>query len=938
MGHTRSPRNFRMRRHARRLAVIVTTLSLLLFNFAGAAFATLPGSSFDGSDGVIPGDDGAINLVDMACGTGDDDFPINGASTKLNVIHLDEAPTINVGTMGTPKSDLCQVWMNTETVGDDFFLYLAWERFSDNGTTIVFWEFHQDELECASTAEDCNPFAGRQAGDFLLIYDFEGGAARIYIRVFDGTSFGPLVLLNDDDPNTADLAEAALSSGGDTLRGEGVVNLADAGILNPSSGECESFAGVIPGTVTGNSDTADYKDVILTDQQPGITNCGSVVVEKVVSGGNDFGDSFPITLANGGDIHSESLGHGDSFTVEDLFDDVEYSVSEDLPDGWLIDSIVCSDGSSSGADETSLSGISVTAGETTTCTVTNSPKLPTITLVKTAVGDHIVEDDFQAGLDGGDVDWDATSQVVPGDHDIAEAIADGSDVQPGWFEAGDWSCDNGDGGAAGGTTVSVGLGDEVTCSITNTELGSTLTLHKIVTNDDGGNDTQDNFQARIDGDAVDWDTVHDVEALVEHIASEDDPFPGYEQGTWTGDCAADGTVTLDPGQDGECTIVNDDIAAMVTVLKEVTNDDGGTAGPGAFDLVVDGFSHLHGDQVIVASNTQIAVGENGLTGYAQTGISCDDGTSLDGQGDVTLNLDEGEHVTCTVSNDDLPASITLVKNVVNDDGATAVADDFQALLDGNPVAWGVSVGLPAGEHFASEDTLDGYTPSDWGGDCAADGSATLENGEHLVCSITNDDLPAEIDVVKDATDGVTDDGEGNLVATFDPTDDDDETVTYTYVVTNTGDVTLENVTLVDDVLGPIELPDTTLEPGESVTVTAVHTLSADDPDTIVNVATVTGDPIHGAPAVDDLDDETVSVVEVLPEVLPETGSDTVMLLTMALLLVLGGLGVLGSQRMMVAPAAAPMTAWLGRQRRRRRGPTAGLVERRPRARRDQRRT
>ncbi|HEX9766045.1 MAG TPA: hypothetical protein VGA36_04725, partial [Nitriliruptorales bacterium] len=614
--------------------------------------------------------------------------------------------------------------------------------------------------------------------------------------------------------------------------------------------------------------------------------------------------------------------------------------------------------------------------------------------------------------------------------------------------------------------------------------GSTLTLHKIVTNDDGGNDTQDNFQARIDGDAVDWDTVHDVEALVEHVASEDDPFPGYEQGVWTGDCAADGTVTLDPGQDGECTIVNDDIAAMVTVLKEVTNDDGGTAAPGAFDLLVDGVSHVHGDDVIVASNTDIAVGENGLPGYEQTSISCDDGTSLDGEGDVTLNLDEGEHVTCTIFNDDLPGSLTLVKEVVNDNGGDAVADDFQGFLDGNPVDWDVAVELAAGDHVASEDTLDGYTPSDWGGDCAADGSVSLANGEHLTCTIVNDDvaptvtvikqvindnggnegpedvtlhvdaadlgtgetvevdantdvvvgedllpgyvmlsidcddgtslsgedltvtldldegedvtctitnddlppaitivkdvsnddggtatagdfellldgepvtsgetvettsnephvategaqdayvqvgllcvddesgepvahpvvldegqsvtctivnddLPADIDVVKNATGGVTDDGEGNLVATFDPTDDDDETVTYTYVVTNTGDVTLVNVTLVDDVLGPIVLPDTTLEPGESVTVTAVHTLSADDPDTIVNVATVTGDPIHGAPTVEALDDETVSVIEVLPEVLVKTGVETLHLVALALMLLTSGAVVLEGRR------------------------------------------
>ncbi|MDX1510905.1 MAG: hypothetical protein R3249_06140, partial [Nitriliruptorales bacterium] len=803
--------------------------------------------------------------------------------------------------------------------------------------------------------------------------------------------------------------------------------------------------------------------------------------------------------------------------------------------------------------------------------VTNAPDLPTITLVKNAVGSNIGEDDFQASLNGGDVDWDATTEVAPGDHDIAEAIAAGSDVQAGWFEAGDWSCDNGDSGAADGATVSVGLGDDVTCTITNTELGSTLTLHKIVNNDDGGNDTQDDFQARIDGNPVDWDVANDVEALVEHTASEDSPLPGYTAGTWTGDCATDGTVTLDPGEDGHCTITNDDNPPEITVLKDVTNDDGGTAVPADFELLVDGSSRSHGDTAVVPANTDIDVGETGLPGYAQTGISCDDGTSIDGEGDVTLNLDEGEHVTCTIFNDDLPASLTLVKTVVNDDGGDAVADDFQGHIDGSPVDWNVAVELPAGDHTASEDTLDGYTSGDWGGDCAADGSVSLANGEHLTCTITNDDVaptvtvvkevindnggdavpgdfvlhvddadlatgdtvavdantdvvvgedllpgyvmlaidcddgtslagedltvtlnldegedvtctivnddlppaitivkevinddggnatvgdfdlfldddpvtsgdtvettsneahevsetpvdgyaqvslacvdddtaeqvthpvtldegqevtctivnddlapgltvfkqvinddggtaapadftllvngnnhghgdnvdvlsntdytvgedgvagydlvditctdgtslaagaatvtvnldegeavgctvvnddqPADIDVVKNATSGVTADEDGNLVATFDPTDGDDETVTYTYEVTNTGDVTLTNVTLVDDILGPIALPQTTLEPGETITVTAVHTLSDADGDTIINVATVTGDPVHGGPSVDDNDDETVFVIEVAPIILVNTGSETVPLIALALLLLASG--------------------------------------------------
>ena len=42
------------------------------------------------------------------------------------------------------------------------------------------------------------------------------------------------------------------------------------------------------------------------------------------------------------------------------------------------------------------------------------------------------------------------------------------------------------------------------------------------------------------------------------------------------------------------------------------------------------------------------------------------------------------------------ASLTLVKTVVNDNGGTAVAADFQATIDGTDVAWDTAVDLPAG--------------------------------------------------------------------------------------------------------------------------------------------------------------------------------------------------------------------------------------------------
>jgi hypothetical protein len=79
-----------------------------------------------------------------------------------------------------------------------------------------------------------------------------------------------------------------------------------------------------------------------------------------------------------------------------------------------------------------------------------------------------------------------------------------------------------------------------------------------------------------------------------------------------------------------------------------------------------------------------------------------------------------------------------------------------------------------------------------------------------------------------------------------------ERIDYTYVVTNTGNLTLQDIRLTDDRLGAITCPLSTLEPGQSMTCTGVHetTLADVDAGHIDNAATVTGDPPSGPPVTD----------------------------------------------------------------------------------------
>jgi hypothetical protein len=82
------------------------------------------------------------------------------------------------------------------------------------------------------------------------------------------------------------------------------INLTDE--IFGDADRCLSFDNVIPGTVTGNSDTADYKDTVFATFPP-VTNCGILKIRKVTKDpdGNVFSDpsnpAFGYTVTKSGD-------------------------------------------------------------------------------------------------------------------------------------------------------------------------------------------------------------------------------------------------------------------------------------------------------------------------------------------------------------------------------------------------------------------------------------------------------------------------------------------------------------------------------------------------------------------------------------------------------------------------------------------------------------
>ena len=219
---------------------------------------------------------------------------------------------------------------------------------------------------------------------------------------------------------------------------------------------------------------------------------------------------------------------------------------------------------------------------------------------------------------------------------------------------------------------------------------------------------------------------------------------GYTFEGYSGDCDSSGATTVALGESKTCTLTNNDQQAYITVVKKVTNDNGGSAAPDDFLLTLDGASVSSGVAVPVDPGTYTA-GETLLSGYTFEGYSGD----CDSSGATTVAL--GESKTCTLTNNDQQAYITVVKKVTNDNGGSAAPDDFLLTLDGASVSSGVAVPVNPGTYTAGETLLSGYTFEGYSGDCDSSGATTVALGESKTCTLTNNDQQAYITVVKKVT-------------------------------------------------------------------------------------------------------------------------------------------------------------------------------------------
>jgi len=442
--------------------------------------------------------------------------------------------------------------------------------------------------------------------------------------------------------------------------------------------------------------------------------------------------------------------------------------------------------------------VTLSPGADVTCEISNDDIAPLLTLVKNLTNDdggNLTVADFGLSIDGTVVP-DSTAQTV-----VANTALTISEIAVAGYTAGTWECSDVAGlttglptaGVATGEPVTLLPGSNVTCAIANDDIAPTLTLSKTLTNDNGGAFTIDDFDISIDGTEVANNTAQPVAANTAITVSELD-LDGYTEGTWscvdanslatglpTAGLATGASVTLAPGSEVTCSIVNDDVAPSLTLAKTVVNDDGGIHTVADFEISIDGTVVIDGAPNILSAGVTYTISEIDHGGYTEGAWSCVDAnaltTGLPTAGlatGATLTLAEGADVTCEIVNDDIAPTLTLTKTVTNDDGGALTAADFDISIDGTEVTSGVAQTVIANTDIdISELDVGGYTEGTWSctdansqttglpaGGVATATTISLASGSAVNCAIVNDDIPPTLTLVKN----ITNDNGGDLVA------------------------------------------------------------------------------------------------------------------------------------------------------------------------------
>ncbi|MFC6148053.1 LPXTG cell wall anchor domain-containing protein [Mumia xiangluensis] len=488
------------------------------------------------------------------------------------------------------------------------------------------------------------------------------------------------------------------------------------------------------------------------------------LVKNVFGGGSAVPADFQLTAQ--GPTTVTGPGNSEAVTNQKVRIGT-YTLSEAGPTGFDAGPWICNATSSDGTtQDLVVTNDQVTIGldQAVRCEISNTADLPHLTLVKDVVND--------GGGTADRTDWTLTaqspSQVVSGTSgsaDVSHVSVDtgtytlSESPGPEGYDASDWVCTNdGDPVAVVDSSVTIGVDDNLTCTVTNTWTGGRLTLFKVV---EGGSASPSAWTLSASSETGQLSGTDGVSgglpAGTYDLAEADGPT-GYELTEWVcipASALSGTTVTITRGESVTCDAVNTWVPPHLTLIKQVV---GGPDPADAWTLtarspdgtVISGASGSNDVSHVTVPVGPYALSESGPTPalYDASDWTCTvNGEPRPVVGGVVTLVSPSEDVVCTITNTWQGANLTLEKDLDNGEGGSAEPTDWTLTAVGETTHAGptgsdevTDVPVAPGTYDLSESggppgfASDGWTCT--GG--TLDGSVlTLEAGDDVTCTVEN---------------------------------------------------------------------------------------------------------------------------------------------------------------------------------------------------------